>query len=167
MDVPCVEGMSLLRCPCVPPLGVRRVSAAAHMCAAADDPCSFRKCHCEERSDVGIRYPHTARGVAGVGRVVQRPTPTDAWQNGATHGEYGLPHQCAHRFAMTGFRGVWCVSAGGAFGKGIAFRRERPRSRSSGVFLHDSDQVRGEPVSIRRTSRSRRRYSADRPAPGS
>ena len=36
MDVPCVEGMSLLRCPCVPPLGVRRVSAAAHMCAAAD-----------------------------------------------------------------------------------------------------------------------------------
>ncbi len=36
MDVPCVEGMSLLRCPCVPPLGVRRVSAAAHMGAAAD-----------------------------------------------------------------------------------------------------------------------------------
>ena len=35
MDVPCVEGMSLLRCPCVPPLGVRRVSAAAHMGASA------------------------------------------------------------------------------------------------------------------------------------
>ena len=52
---------------------------------------------------MGIRYPHTARGAAGVGRVVRRPTPTDAWQNGATHGEYGLPHQCAHRFAMTGF----------------------------------------------------------------
>ena len=135
MDVPCVEGMSLLRCPCVPPLGVRRVSAAAHMCAAADDPCSFRKCHCEERSDVGIRYPHTARGVAGVGRVVQRPTPTDAWQNGATHGEYGLPHQCAHRFAMTGFRGVWCVSAGGAFGKGIAFSpRKTPKPKLRGLF---------------------------------
>ena len=79
MDVPCVEGMSLLRCPCVPPLGVRRVSAAAHMCAAADDPCSFRKCHCEERSDVAIRFPCVMPCVR----------------------EHGLPHQRARWFAMT------------------------------------------------------------------
>ena len=44
----------------------------------------FIKCHCEERSDVAIRFPLTTRGWCG--------------------GECGLPHQCAHWFAMTGFR---------------------------------------------------------------
>ena len=39
----------------------------------------FIKCHCEERSDVAIRSPYVV--LCG--------------------GEYGLPHQCAHWFAMT------------------------------------------------------------------
>ena len=28
---------------------------------AADDPCSFRKCHCEEQSDAAIRFPCVTR----------------------------------------------------------------------------------------------------------
>ena len=48
----------------------------------------FIKCHCEERSDVAIRSPYVV--LCG--------------------GEYGLPHQCAHWFAMTVF---WRYGAGG------------------------------------------------------
>ena len=44
----------------------------------------FIKCHCEERSDVAIRSPYVV--LCG--------------------GEYGLPHQCAHWFAMTFFGGA-------------------------------------------------------------
>ena len=113
MDVPCVEGMSLLRCPCVPPLGVRRVSAAAHMCAAADDPCSFRKCHCEERSDVAIRFPCVMLCVR----------------------EHGLPHQRARWFAMTRvFASAEQAGGGALLGRALLFTCERPRSRSFGVF---------------------------------
>ena len=113
----------------------RRASGRGRTPAPTHNRAFFVNCHYKERSDVGIRYPHTARGAAGVGRVVRRPTPTDAWQNGATHGEYGLPHQCAHRFAMTGFRGVWCVSAGGAVRNDIAFSpRKTPKPKLRGLF---------------------------------
>ncbi len=79
MDVPCVEGMSLLRCPCAPPLGgAAGIGGGTHVCRRRY-PCSFRKCHCEERSDVAIRFPCVMLCVR----------------------EHGLPHQRARWFAMT------------------------------------------------------------------
>ena len=47
------------------------------------DTAFLQKCHSEERSDVGIRFPCVVK--------VRR------------RGDYGLPHRRARRFAMTGF----------------------------------------------------------------
>ena len=75
-----------------------------------------KKCHCEERSDVAIRSLYMV----------------------PCAGEYGLPHQCAHWFAMTrGFEsavrgggGVWAPRPTEA-GQGGAMRAGRRGNRRS------------------------------------
>ena len=105
--IPCqrVQG----RFPAVPwqrPLanaGTRQVSAC-HCVLAHADTCHVSACHCEERSDVAIRTPcsSTKRKAILHGKSVEAANlPEVVLSCQVSLRGNGLPHQCAHWFAMT------------------------------------------------------------------
>ena len=75
-----------------------------HQCLATAGALPSSACHCEERSDVAIRTPAAAH--SGELRLRQirkasRIRPNCCHLARFLCGENGLPHQCAHWFAMT------------------------------------------------------------------
>ena len=83
--------------------GTRQVSAC-HCVLAHADTCHVSACHCEERSDVAIRTPcsSTKRKAILPGKSVEAANlPEVVLSCQVSLRGNGLPHQCAHWFAMT------------------------------------------------------------------
>ena len=98
---------------CAPPLEVRCVSAAAHMGAALQ-----RNLQNMRRGGGSAPPVHGHRIFIKMSfrGAQRRGNPFSLCGEGAAQGtEYGLPHRCAHRFAMTRILlGVRCMSGGGS-----------------------------------------------------
>ena len=77
---------------------------ACHCVLAHADTCHVSACHCEERSDVAIRTPcsSTKRKAILHGKSVEAANlPEVVLSCQVSLRGNGLPHQCAHWFAMT------------------------------------------------------------------
>ena len=113
----CTEGRTYARVQGRPP------TVIARSVVASADTQQVLACHCEERSDVAIRTPcgSTKRNATIPGETQLFPANTQPLRicpkfymfDRYPCGENGLPHQCAHWFAMTDLVGV-CAPGGGS-----------------------------------------------------